>query len=236
MNGNICYLGKKRRRKGKGFLYLSLLLVFCLVIILNIRIFALVSLITRAEIQTNLTQTVNDSVYKQLTENPEVYSNLVSLEKKNDGSVSSLKTDQAKLLNARAALVSSLLRDIKAKDALQVDIPIGNLTGINILSGRGPSVSVNTILTKAFNAYFESSFTEVGINQSLYQINFVVSYEVDALIPSRTERICISQSFPVMSTVIVGDVPDALTQIVRLTDDITEEDIDDIFDYGAHLD
>jgi len=38
-----------------------------------------------------------------------------------------------------------------------------------------------------------------------------------------------------MSTVIVGDVPDAFTQIVRLTDDITESDIDDIFDFGAEL-
>jgi sporulation protein YunB len=208
---------------------------FCLVIFLNIRIFGLVSSISKAEIQTNLTRTVNSSVYKELTENPEIYSSLASIEKKSDGSVASMNIDQSKLLFARSRLVSELLADIKTTDALRVDIPIGNLTGINILSGIGPTISVNTILTKAFNAYFESSFTEVGINQSLYQINFIVSYEIDALIPSRVEKISLSQSFPVMSTVIVGDVPDALTQIVRLTDDITEEDIDDIFDFGAEL-
>lgn len=235
MSSAICYLGKKRKRKRKIFFRILLILVFCLIIILNIRIFDLVSVISKAEIQTNLTETVNASVYKQLTENPDTYSSLVTFEKKSDGSIASLKADQAKLLNARAILVSNLLNDIKAKGVLKVEIPLGNLTGINILSGQGPLISVNTVLTRAFNAYFESSFTEVGINQSLYQINFVVSYEIDALIPSRTEKVHISQSFPVMSTVIVGDVPDALTQIVRLTDEITEEDIDDIFDFSAQI-
>ena len=212
-----------------------LVFLFCLVFYLNNSVFNLVHSISESEIRAQLTGAVNASVYKQLSENYDAYSNLVKIEKKSDGSIASLETNNSRLLNARATLVSSLLQNFKSTEVMQVKIPLGNLSGINILSGFGPQLKINSILTKNFNAYFENSFTEVGINQSLYQINFTVTYEIDLLIPSSKDNIKITQTFPVMSTVIVGEVPDAYTEITRLTDDINESDIDDLYDFGATI-
>lgn len=235
MNCKTYYLGDKKR-KGKSaktkFVF-SLIVVFCLVLYININTFGMLSSISRSMATTNLTYALNSSVYNQLTKNPTLYSNLVTFQKADDGSIASLETNQAKLLKARAMLVSDILKNLNDTETMQVKIPIGNLTNVNIFSGKGPSITVNTILTKTFNAYFESIFTEVGINQSLYQINFIVSFDVDILLPSSLKKVEITQSFPVMSTVIVGKVPDAYTEIHRLTDDITESDIDDIYDFGA---
>jgi hypothetical protein len=45
----------------------------------------------------------------------------------------------------------------------------------------------------------------------------------------------LTQTYCVAETLIVGEVPDALTQINRLTEEISEEEIDDVNDFGAKL-
>ena len=228
-----CLGRKKKKSKVKRTVFL--IVVFCLVLYLNNSVFSLVSAVSSAEIRNKAVEELNRAVYKQMSENSELYSSLASISKKSDGSIASLEIDQAKLIFARTMLLSSVMSELQSSEYLNTEIPLGNLSGINLLSGLGPKITVKSFLSKNLNAYFESCFTEIGINQSLYQINFVFSCEFDLLIPSRRDTIELTQEFPVMSTVIVGDVPDAFTQIVRLTDDITESDIDDIFDFGAEL-
>lgn len=228
------YLGKRKsNRKTKRIIALTLLL--CLALSLNKSIFSLVSTISSAEIKNKFVSEIHHAVYNQLTENSEIYSSLATLSKKADGSVASLEINQAKLLHARTTLLTTIMPKLQSADFLNTEIPLGNLTGINLLSGLGPKITVRSFLSKNLNAYFESSFTEVGINQSLYEISFVFSCEFDLLIPSKKDKITLTQTFPVMSTVVLGEVPDAYTEIVRLTDDITENDIDDIYDFGAAL-
>ena len=234
MQCELYRLGKtKKKVKAKTIFFL--LALFCLVLYLNNSVFSLVSAISSAEIRNKAIGKLNHAVYKQMSENSELYANLALISKKADGSVASLEIDQAKLMIARTMLLSSIISDLQSTEYLNTDIPLGNLSGINLLSGLGPKITVKSFLSKNINAYFESSFTEIGINQSLYQINFIFSCEFNLLIPSKKDKIELKQTFPVMSTVIVGEVPDAYTQIVRLTDDITEEDIDDIFDFGAEV-
>ncbi len=210
--------------------------MFCLFLSLNKSLFSLVSTISSAEIKNKFVSEIHHAVYDQLTENSEIYSNLATLSKKEDGSVASLEVNQAKLLYARTMLLTAIMPKLQSADFLNTEIPLGNLTGINLLSGLGPKITVRSFLSKNLNAYFESSFTEVGINQSLYEISFVICCEFNLLIPSKKDKITLKQTFPVMSTVVLGEVPDAYTEIVRkLTDDITETEIDDIYDFGAEL-
>ena len=141
MNDCLYYIGNRRRRRRPTIkLVLLLVFLFCLVFYLNNSVFNLVHSISESEIRAQLTGAVNASVYKQLSENYDAYSNLVKIEKKSDGSIASLETNNSRLLNARATLVSSLLQNFKSTEVMQVKIPLGNLSGINILSGFGPQL------------------------------------------------------------------------------------------------
>ena len=207
---------------------------FCIILTLNFQIYPYVISHSKAFLKTSLTKKVNASVTRQLTENYSLFSDLVTLKEKADGSVSSLNVNNADLLIARATLVSDILNSINYYEDIQMHIPAGNITGISILSDKGPTVNVSAKIANGFNAYFENEFQELGINQTLYSIYFTVRFEVDILLPAKIEKLKIEQSFPVMSTVIVGNIPDAYTEIHRLTQDITEEEIDDIYDFGAY--
>lgn len=229
------YIGKRNtaRKKVRKLLLFFLSTLIAFILFLNLRIYPLISSYAYAKLQTTLTEKINSSVSRQLIENKNMFRNLVTLSTKNDGSVSSMNVNNAELLAARAMLVSDILKSVNYHDKMHINIPAGNISGINFLSGRGPDIKIYTDIANGFNAYFENEFSELGINQTLYRIIFTVSFKIDILLPSKIETVTIIQSFPVMSTVIIGDVPDAYTEITRLTEDITESEIDDIYDFGA---
>ena len=53
--------------------------------------------------------------------------------------------------------------------------------------------------------------------------------------PMSTQTMNVTTKYCVAETVIVGEVPDAYTKINRLDDELSESDIDDIYDFGATL-
>ena len=76
-------------------------------------------------------------------------------------------------------------------------------------------------------------FTERGINQTLFEMYITFEVTVTLSMPLRSVEVPISTRYLLAETVIVGDVPEAFTDINRTFDDITESEIDDINDFGA---
>ncbi len=172
------------------------------------------------------------AVYRELNASPALYSDIVSLSYKSDGNVAALRTDTAKLIRMRTELARAVLTDLAKEEDMTVAVPLASLLGINFLSGR-PALRIELRPTRTMNAYFTSSFTECGINQTLHRIDFHITVDILILIPGRPQSVTAMRTLPIAETVIVGAVPDAFTKIDRLTDDITEQEIDDIYDFGA---
>ncbi|MBR7146544.1 MAG: sporulation protein YunB [Oscillospiraceae bacterium] len=163
----------------------------------------------------------------------EEYEQLVTLHFQDDGAISGMSCHMPALNATRNALLSAILLRIGEERVLSVGIPLGNLVGGELLSGRGPEIPVRVLLARDASAHMKSEFSSAGINQTLHRVLFTVSITLTVLTPSQPTTLTLEESFPVAETVIVGKVPDAFTQINRLTDTITEQDIDDIFDFGA---
>ena len=234
MSNSTYYLGRKRKRKRHSLkLLISVVLLVSIILFINSRVYPIISSYVKAHLETTLSADVNQSVSLQMAKDPTLFENVITMTQKSDGTLSSLNVNVPKLLIARTVLVSDILNSLNFSENIEIPFPLGNLTGISIFSGKGPTVSIDDIISNGFNAYFENSFSELGINQTLYQITFTVCFNVNIIFPSGIESFKISQSFPVLSTIIVGDVPDAYTKIHRLTDDISESEIDDIYDFGA---
>jgi hypothetical protein len=124
---------------------------------------------------------------------------------------------------------------VSAENGIEVSLPIGNLLGGEAFSGRGPEIPIRILLAPGARAHMESDFRTEGINQTLYRVLFSVTVDLTILTPSRPIETRVTQTYCVSETLIVGEVPDALTQINRLTQDVSEEEIDDVNDFGAQL-
>ena len=95
---------------------------------------------------------------------------------------------------------------------------INNYTGIGI---------------KVLDLKIESEFKESGINQTIHRLYLDFYIEVYVSFPLKIEVIPIKLKYLLSETIIVGEVPEQYTKINRFFDDITESEIDDIYDFGG---
>ncbi len=192
-------------------------------------------LTTLAKIEGNnkIGRMLEEAVYLSLGNRETDYSDLVSLRMKEDGSVAALESNLVACNLICAESLGHLLYRMKEVGRVACEIPIGNLSGVTLLSGKGAVCRVEFLFTGAGRARLESRFSEAGINQTRHEIRLVLEVDTLLLLPGREERGKATREIPLAETVIVGRVPDAYTEIHRLTDDITESEIDDIYDFGA---
>ena len=211
------------------------ILFLLFVLLLNLQFFPLLSELAVKEAERRIERLVSEAILNEISENTSLYSEIITLRYKENGSVSSLTADTSKLIAFRTRLLKGLIAHIAEDTAMAVSVPVASLLGINFFPSS-LSFDISLRLSESMNAYFLSRFEERGINQTKHSILFYLTLDVLVLVPSRAEKITVTREFPFAETVIVGDVPEAYTKISRLTDDITETEIDDIYDFGARLD
>ncbi len=239
MTQRFSFQKKKRASPGRRpFLFRSavvFLLIFSFVFLLSSVYFHKITLsLARKEAETYVSRRLAAVVRDTLGKSSITYSDLIRLSYKNDGTVAALETDYFRchaLCSEAALAVAEALRN---PHRVTVSIPIGNLTGIAFLSDKGPDLSLSVQLQGGFTAYLKSSFTEMGINQTRHKIELSLEIDIALLFPGNRRDTSATVHLPIAETVLLGDVPDAFTQIDRLTDDITEDDIEDIYDFGAN--
>ncbi len=189
--------------------------------------------LARVEGNNKIGRLLEDAVYTALGDASVTYSDFIHLTFQSDGSVAALESDLVKCNLICVKSLRQLLDSLNKIARVESAIPVGNLTGMALLSGKGGVCRVEFLFTGAGKAYLESRFSEAGINQTRHEIRLVLAVESLLLLPGREEKNTTVRAIPLAETVIVGRVPDAYTEIHRMTDDITESEIDDIYDFGA---
>ncbi len=232
----LFHLSSKKRRRRHSLIARRLLIVvlvlLSLIVLFNLRLAPLLVALSEIQATNTVEELLSSAVSKELQRAPALYSDLITLRYKSDGSVSSLSADTARLLSIRTTLLLRVLEAFRQAGEIEAEVPLSSLLGLNFLSSR-TSFSIPLRLERELNGYFASAFEERGINQTHHRISFYVTVKIAVLVPSRTRYVTVSREFPFAETVIVGDVPDAYTKIDRLTSDITETEIDDLYDFGA---
>ena len=116
---------------------------------------------------------------------------------------------------------------------MTLDIPLGNLAGGMLLTGRGFPVRIKLVPIGDVSGEIYSEFSETGINQTLHRIYLRVRVSMNMIVASDTVRLELADDILVAETVIVGRVPDAYTAINRFEIDENEEN--DLNDYAAQI-
>jgi len=130
------------------------------------------------------------------------------------GTILSIESNTANI-NRFKARVTELINDsLYSLEQSAVDIPIGTVSGLSLLYGRGVAIPVRIAPRGAANVNLVSGFTPAGINQTLHQITLIVSVDVSAIVPGYTNHTTVETEFLVAQTVIVGRVPDSYANIV----------------------
>lgn len=153
-----------------------------------------------------VTYTINNAVMEKLSSGQYPYDYFVTLEKDAEGRVSAITTNMSRVNEVAAALLKTVI-DATNNGVLDVNIPLGNLSGVSIFLGRGPAVPVRIIMLTSSFSDFQNQLTSAGINQTKHQIILELAVDIDVLIPWQIMSTRVVSRILIAETIIVGSVP-----------------------------
>ena len=154
-----------------------------------------------------VTVQINKSIAQIMQEGDYDGDYFVTFSKNDRGEVTAISSNMARI-NALSARILDRVVGATDNRTLTVEIPLGNLTGISLLMGRGPSVPVQIITLTSSRVEFNNSIVTAGINQTKHQINLEVKVDISILIPWATESAQVVTEVLIADTIVVGQVPE----------------------------
>lgn len=200
-----------RRRKG---LILTIVLIIAILTGSSLFLRDLSTKMAVSDAVDIVTGLVNEAINRTIADGEYGIDYFVTLRTDDSGSVSAISSNMAHINLLSTEILNSV---IAATDngVIKISIPLGNLTGLNLLMGRGPNVSIDIIMLTSSRVDFKNEITPCGINQARYQLMLEISVDVDILVPWRTESANTVTEVIIADTVIIGKTPETYLNMER---------------------
>jgi sporulation protein YunB len=209
-------------------LIVSLLAVVLIFAGVNYRINPILKKMTAVQASYIANIAIDRAAEEVLAEEDISYSDLIDLNTLSDGTVSSMTANIREMNRFKTDISKAIQQKLLDYQEREIAIPIGTLTGIDLLSGRGVNVRMKIQLYGNVSANLRSNFEGAGINQTRHQIICDVKVGVSAILPGCSSYTEVQNSFTVSETVLLGRVPDSFTNVD--TSDDVYDDINNFID------
>ena len=120
-----------------------------------------------------------------------------------DGAETALSTYTLGVLEAE--LTDALRKSLNG--TAKAFVPLGNLTGLMLLNGRGMKIPVRFSVESAVSVRFESVLTGAGINRTAYRTVLHIEAVLFTAERDGAEPVTVTAAYPVYEAVLAGDVP-----------------------------
>jgi sporulation protein YunB len=207
----------RRKRKALAGLLLVLLAAAGALWYVNASLRPVLEGLASARVESAAARAMNEAILEVL--GSASTGELLSAQASNEGHVSLLTADAGKLNLLAADCAAAAQRRIQDLGEQGVSVPLGTLSGVPLLAGLGPRLSFRFTPVGMVQSSFHSEFRSAGINQTLHRITLQLTGTVRVVLPGRSYSVTVLTQAPVAENVIVGDVPEAYTNVDN-TDDL----------------
>lgn len=161
--------------------------------------------------KTMMSDLFSQTVNIKLEEMQLTYEDLITTKYAEDGAIQSVNTDVVNVNKLKNAITSDLSKQLDEYYEYKVDFPVGNATGSELLSGLGPSIEFNSIVTGSVVSEFRSEFESGGMNQTVHRLYIDITGDLIVIVGGEQEPLQLTTSVLIGETVIVGGVPTLFT-------------------------
>ena len=216
------FLYRRRRNQGiwrqkKGLVFVPALAGIALALFLLIRADAALrpqlTEMAAVQVRAQMTELVNQVLLQTMEEETLSPEGLVTVRSGVDGSIQALSVNAPAANRLRAALLTRLGGELARTEWDAVSLPLGNLSGLLSLSGRGPSVNAPVRSVSAPQAELRSEFAGAGVNQTLHRLMLDVTVSVRLILPGGSVPCEVTASVCVAETVLLGQVPETYVSV-----------------------
>lgn len=194
----------------------------------NAQLQKLIEKTAETQIATIYTKAVSEAVGELMEQSSNLCSEVIALDRGDNGNVTALRTNTAALNLLKAELSDKIAQRLKQLESEEIYVPLGTLTGIAAFSGCGPDIRVRLKLVGGVSTDMHSSFIDAGVNQTLHTIGCNVDAEFFIMIAGSKSKVKFTSDTILAQSIIVGAVPDSYTVVNGDTSDTVGQ----IFDYG----
>lgn len=163
--------------------------------------------LAEAQVKNQITRIADQAVSSALKTNEAAYADMVTVQSQ-DG-FATLTTDTVRLNALRSAVMEDIVGRVEEIDSRSLSVPLGTLTGLDLLSAVGPGLPVRILSVASADASYRNDFTSAGINQTLHRVMLDVTVTAKLLLPGGPVEVEVSAPVCVAETVVVGQVPNA---------------------------
>ena len=139
--------------------------------------------LTESRIRNQIIHVAEEAVGEVLYRQGASYSDMVSLQTGKSGEITTLSTDTVQLNQLRNAVMEQVITQVEDLDTEELGIPLGLLTGWDLLSATGPKLPVRVLSVASASGSYRNDFISAGINQTLHRIFLDVTILVRVLLP-----------------------------------------------------
>ena len=205
---------RRRRRRPLKILLLSVCLSLiggiALLLMINDNMRPALTAIAESRITALAVSAMNDAIMERMDDNS--YTSLITAYDNGD-KVYMIQADTRQMNMLASDCCAAAQTRIAAMGEQGVSVPLGTVSGITYLSGRGPGIRVTFTPVGSVESDFDSELVSSGINQSLYRVNIRLTSTIRLIMPGVSHSIEVSAKAAIAESIIVGEVPQVYTNV-----------------------
>ncbi|MEA1960212.1 MAG: sporulation protein YunB [Bacillota bacterium] len=207
------------RRGAFVFVGIGLIIVIVLIVTMDFKLKSSVLEIAQSKAQLKTVEMITGVVNDKVVVDTE-YQNIICIHKDDQGRIVMVQPNTVELNRLMARTVGEVAHLLGEMEGETIGIPLGQLTGSEILAGYGPKVMVKIIPAGQVFVNVENKFEEAGINQSRHLIYLTINSSIKIAVPFMDRQINVSNTIPLAETIIVGTVPETYVHFTGSSDEL----------------
>lgn len=158
-------------------------------------------------------EAVNRSIQQKVWDNELQYQDFIQVQKDDHGRIVFMQANTVKVSRMAADIILVVNDTLQQMRGQTFAIPLGQITGLQLLSASGPNIKVTIIPVGAVQVNVEDKFEPAGINQTRHKIWLNFNTQVKVVIPSMSAEARVTTQVPLAESIIVGEVPSTFVNI-----------------------
>ncbi len=146
------------------------------------------------------------------------YDELFEVKYDSGGKITMIQANSPRINTIAREIANLAQANLDSLGTQEISIAVGTFTGLALLTGFGPDVTIKIVPIGTANCDFVSYFQSAGINQTSHKIYIDVYADVNIITPIDEPTVQVKAEILVCENVIVGEIPDTYLSMHDISD------------------
>lgn len=165
--------------------------------------------------KTIATAAINEAIRDTLKEHGVESTDFVTYVADKNGNITSAQINTIVINNITSDVIANLDKKFEEISVYNLAVPLGNLTGSDLLANYGPIIDVMIMPVGTATIDYDREFKATGINQINHRVWLDIRAEVQIVVPMATKQLSIGQKFVLVDHLWEGDVPPSYVNVPK---------------------